>query len=55
MKKGQNTTYVKRYFNDGIVTGGEAAAIEKARTMNGGGNKTLKSKNVARASKKKRK
>ena len=55
MKKGQNTTYTKRYFNDGIVTGGEAAAIERARSWVNSGNKTLKSKNVARASKKKRK
>ena len=55
MKKGQHTNYVKPYFNDGIVTGGQAAAIERVKSWSNGSNKTLKSKNVARASKKKRK
>ena len=53
MKKGQNTRHAKFYFQDGLTNGSEAAAIAKARNM--GKNTTLISKNVARASKKKRK
>lgn len=57
MKKGQNTKDDKAYFNDNMNTGWAGHGDSKsamARFNSMGTNKTLKSKNVARAAKKKK-
>ena len=58
MRSGQKTNFEKAYFNDGMTPmtkEGASYADKVAGIMSKFNSKTLKSKNIARASKKKRK